>query len=85
MTPEDALRDKNKVYMRVFDGPEGQSIIQDLEAHYHINNTTFRHDSHATAYSEGQRSVVLYIKSMLKPLFTDEAARATGATTEEKS
>jgi hypothetical protein len=40
--------------------------MQDLEKRCHYNVTTnIRGDSHESAYMEGQRSVLLFIKNML--------------------
>lgn len=56
-------------YRQHFSTPIGEQIIEDLEAAFHINRTTFRAEevlaSNAMAVREGERSVVLYIKNMM--------------------
>jgi len=58
----DELRAAYKV---LFNSKDGETILKDLEARYHINGSTFSPDSTGTAYREGQRTVVLFIKAML--------------------
>ena len=62
MTPEE-LRAAYKV---VLNSTDGSRILKDLEARFHIDGTTFSDNSNETAYREGQRTVVLFMKSMLK-------------------
>lgn len=62
MTP-DELRGAYKV---VLNSTDGSRILKDLEARFHIDGTTFSDNSNETAYREGQRTVVLFMKSMLK-------------------
>lgn len=54
------------LYKNVFESEEGKKILGDLEARYSIHGTTFSSDASETAYREGQRTVVLFIKSMLR-------------------
>tara|TARA_B100001027_G_scaffold153693_1_gene107969 strand:+ start:71 stop:286 length:216 start_codon:yes stop_codon:yes gene_type:complete len=54
------------LYKNLFNTEEGKRILEDLEARYAIHGTTFSPDSTETAYREGQRTVVLFIKSMLR-------------------
>ncbi len=50
-----------------FGSDEGKAIIDDLEKRCHYHTTTnIKGDSHESAYLEGQRSVLLFIKSMLR-------------------
>ena len=62
MTPEE-LRAAYKV---VLNSNDGQKVLKDLEARFHIDGTTFSDNTNETAYREGQRTVVLFMKSMLK-------------------
>ena len=62
MTPEE-LRAAYKV---VLNSNDGQKVLKDLEARFHVDGTTFSDNSNETAYREGQRTVVLFMKSMLK-------------------
>ena len=62
MTPED-LR---TIYKVVLNNEDGEKIISDLEVRFHIHGSTFSNDPHETAYREGQRTVVLFLKSRLR-------------------
>ena len=54
-------------YQFTFSSEEGKQVLSDLEkrCHYHTS-TNVKGDSHESAYMEGQRSVILFIKSMLR-------------------
>jgi|TARA_R100001510_G_C7628860_1_gene188175 hypothetical protein len=53
-------------YREVFLSEEGAAVLEDLQARFNINNTTFeRGDPHFSAFLEGQRSVVLTIMRMI--------------------
>ena len=53
-------------YREVFLSEEGTAVLDDLQARFNINNTTFeRGDPHFSAFLEGQRSVVLTIMRMI--------------------
>ena len=56
-----------KNYKFIFNTEEGKRVLSDLEkrCHYHAT-TNVKGDSHKSAYMEGQRSVLLFIKSMLQ-------------------
>lgn len=62
MNPEE-LR---AAYKLILNSKDGERVLADLEARYHINGSTFSIDPCETAYREGQRTVVLFLKSMLK-------------------
>ena len=62
MTPED-LR---TIYKVVLNNKDGEKIISDLEARFHFYGSTFSSDPNETSYREGQRTVVLFLKSMLR-------------------
>ena len=54
-------------YKIMFNSDEGKEILADLEKRCHYHSTTnIKGDSHESAYMEGQRSVLLFIKSMLQ-------------------
>ena len=54
-------------YKIIFTSDEGKQVLSDLEKRCHYHSTTnVKGDSHESAYMEGQRSVVLFIKSMLR-------------------
>ena len=54
-------------YKYIFNTDEGKEVLVDLEKRCHYHSTTnVKGDSHESAYMEGQRSVLLFIKSMLR-------------------
>ena len=54
-------------YKTIFNTDEGKEGLADLEKRCHYHSTTnVKGDSHESAYMEGQRSVLLFIKSMLR-------------------
>ena len=54
-------------YKTIFNTDEGKEVLVDLEKRCHYHSTTnVKGDSHESAYMEGQRSVLLFIKSMLQ-------------------
>ena len=54
-------------YKYIFNTDEGKEVLADLEKRCHYHSTTnVKGDSHESAYMEGQRSVLLFIKSMLQ-------------------
>jgi hypothetical protein len=61
------LTELKKDYQFIFALDEGKNTLSDLEKRCHYHNTTnVKGDSHESAYLEGQRSVILFIKSMLQ-------------------
>ena len=64
---ERQLKELREAYKHIFNSDEGKLIISDLEKRCHYHSTTnVKGDSHESAYMEGQRSVLLFIKSMLQ-------------------
>ena len=58
------LRDN---YQYIFNTDEGKDVLSDLEKRCHYHSTTnVKGDSHESAYQEGQRSILLFIKQMLQ-------------------
>jgi len=56
-----------KDYKIVFGSDEGKRVLNDISIRCHESSTTFSKDnSHETAFLEGQRSISLFIKAMLK-------------------
>jgi hypothetical protein len=64
---EKMMEGLKKNYKFIFNTEEGKQVLSDLEkrCHYHAT-TNVKGDSHESAYMEGQRSVLLFIKSMLQ-------------------
>jgi len=55
-------------YKITFNSEQGQRVLNDLEKRCHEFVTTFSKDnSHETAFLEGQRSTLIFIKAMIKP------------------
>ena len=64
---EKNIQELKEKYKFVFNTDEGKAILKDLEKRCHYHSTTnVKGDSHESAYLEGQRSVLLFIKSMLR-------------------
>ena len=54
-------------YKYIFTTDEGKQVMSDLEKRCHHHTTTnVKGDSHESAYMEGQRSILLFIKAMLQ-------------------
>jgi len=54
-------------YKIVFGSDEGKRVLEDISIRCHESSTTFSKDnSHETAFLEGQRSISLFIRAMLK-------------------
>jgi len=61
------LTEIKEAYKMIFDSDDGKIVLSDLEKRCHFWSTTnVKGDSHESAYMEGQRSVLLFIKSMLQ-------------------
>ena len=61
------LKQLQNDFKTVFNSDEGKRVIADLEKRCHFMTTTnIKGDSHESAYMEGQRSVLLFIKQMLQ-------------------
>ena len=64
---EKLLQGLQKNYEYIFNTDEGKEVLIDLEKRCHYHSTTnVKGDSHESAYMEGQRSVILFVKSMLQ-------------------
>ena len=66
--PEDTI-DLSKL---VFDTEDGDKVLEDLGLRFCEQSSTFSTDPCETAYREGQRTVVLFIRSMLRDKQTEE-------------
>ena len=64
---EKQIKELREAYKKIFESNDGKLVIKDLEKRCHFMSTTnVKGDSHESAYMEGQRSVLLFIKSMLQ-------------------
>ena len=53
-------------YKTTFNTDTGKTVLEDLKKRSHFFNTTHvKGDSHESAYYEGQRSLVVFIESLL--------------------
>ena len=57
------LRDDARMLLNT---SEGQRVLEDLQARYGFYTPTFSADPYESAYREGQRSVVLFLMSLLR-------------------
>lgn len=75
MKPKDTI----ELYKTVFDTEDGDKVLEDLGLRFCEQSSTFSTDPCETAYREGQRTVVLFIRSMLrtKPDIKDEEETLT--------
>lgn len=62
----DEIKKLREKYRQVFTQGTGEELLEDLELRFHIHNTTMDKEQHNLAFLEGQRSVVLFIKNMIK-------------------
>ena len=54
-------------YKITFGSDEGKRVLEDIFIRCHESSTTFsKGDSHESAFFEGQRSIMVFIKSILK-------------------
>ena len=53
------------LYKELFASPEGKKVLEDLEKRFSFKSSTFVPNSDETIYREGQRSVVVFIHSMI--------------------
>ena len=62
------IKELKNDYRITFNSEQGQRVLNDLEKRCHEFVTTFSKDnSHETAFLEGQRSTLIFIKAMIKP------------------
>ena len=62
MKPEDTV----ELYKEVFMTVQGEQVLEDLGLRFCEHSSTFSPDPNETAYREGQRTVLLFIKSMIR-------------------
>ncbi len=61
------LRELRAAYGRVFGGPDGRMVLEDLEQRGFWRSSSFSPDPARTAFNEGRRSLVIYLRRMLAP------------------
>ena len=60
------LKELVQNYKTAFNTDAGKTVLDDLKKRSHFFNTTHvKGDSHESAYYEGQRSLVVFIESLL--------------------
>ena len=62
MTPEETI----ELYKEVFTTVQGEQVLEDMGVRFCEHSSTFSVDPNETAYREGQRTVLLFIRSMLR-------------------
>lgn len=60
------LEELKEAYAFLFGETDGDTVLQDLEMRFHMHAPSFSPDPYETAFREGQRSVVLFIHSMME-------------------
>ena len=64
---EKKIKQLREDYKVVFGSDEGKRVLEDISVRCHESTTTFSKDnSHETAFLEGQRSILIFLKAMLK-------------------
>tara|TARA_R110001583_G_scaffold37454_2_gene122004 strand:+ start:404 stop:625 length:222 start_codon:yes stop_codon:yes gene_type:complete len=64
---EKKIKQLKEDYKITFGSEEGKRVLEDISIRCHESSTTFSKDnSHETAFLEGQRSISLFIKGILK-------------------
>ena len=58
--------DLRQSYKTILKSNDGVKVMADLERRYFIKCTTFSNESNEMAYCEGQRTVILFLQSMLQ-------------------
>ena len=61
---KDDLKQLTIAYKQVFESDHGKKVMEEKRCSYH-STTHIKGDSHESAFLEGTRSVVLFIKNML--------------------
>jgi len=60
------IEDLKNAYKIVFGSDQGKQVLDDLSKRCHEFNTTHvKGDSHESAFFEGQRSILVWIKSII--------------------
>ncbi len=60
------LKQLTIAYKQIFNSDNGKKVLEDLEKRCSYHTTThIKGDSHESAFLEGTRSVVLFVKNML--------------------
>tara|TARA_R100001594_G_scaffold1645_1_gene7030 strand:+ start:8368 stop:8607 length:240 start_codon:yes stop_codon:yes gene_type:complete len=69
----EALKQLVIAYKQVFNSDNGKKVLEDLERRCSYHTTThIKGDSHESAFLEGTRSVILFIKNMLNKKHEEE-------------
>lgn len=55
----------HRAYKRLFETPDGRTVMDDLEKRGCFMRSTFAMDRGRTVFNEGRRSLVLHMKHML--------------------
>ncbi|MBC17693.1 MAG: hypothetical protein CL942_11655 [Desulfovibrio sp.] len=54
----------HRAYKRLFDCPDGQAVMNDLEQRGCFHRSTFSTEHGRTQFNEGRRSLILHMKHM---------------------
>ena len=62
---EKQVMENIQLYKRVFDNPDGEAVLKDLEKRCFVNRTTFNENHGQMSLSEGRRSIYVYIINLI--------------------
>jgi len=61
-----AISEKQQLYHRVFDGEDGQAVLEDLKRRCFVKTTTYDPDAMKMGINEGRRSIYVYITNLIE-------------------
>ena len=65
------------LFQGVFGSPDGKLVLKKLSEMCYENESTYvDHNSHGTAFHEGQRSIIIGIRKMLNKTFEEKQRKA---------
>lgn len=65
MKIEDIAQNVHQAYLDVFTSPQGLVVLQDMAKAHYFEGTTFSSDALKLAFREGERNVVLRIRTLI--------------------
>ena len=60
-----AVRDNAEKYKRLFEGPDGKAVLEDLRKRCFVDRTTYDPDVKKFGMNEGRRSIFVYINNLV--------------------
>lgn len=62
---KEQLLENVNVYKRVFSGPDGQAVLEDLRKRCFVDRTTYHENAVKMGMNEGRRSIFVHIQNMV--------------------